>query len=140
MRMDLNNPDVRQGLLRQRLAAGQMLLANRVADEFDVSVDTLRRDLIALERTSAARRIRGGAVRAAVPAEPMHRRLRGAKAALAAIARVACGLVAGAKTLMLDGGTPVLALARTLRPVTDRVAVTPSPWIAVACQTTGSRS
>ena len=65
------------------------------------------------------------------------------RAGLAALARSgryrtssACA-VRGAKTLILDGGTTVLALARLFRPERGRMVITPSPWIAVVFQENG---
>lgn len=135
--MDLNNPDIRQDLLRQRLAGGEQLVVARIADEFDISVDTVRRDLIALEAAGAARRVRGGAVRAAIPAAPMDHRVQQVPGSHASLARAALDLVGDARTLVLDGGTTVLALARILPPAPDRLIVTPSPWVAIACMANG---
>lgn len=60
--MELNNPDVRLGILRERIAIGASLVAQDLATEFGVSLDTIRRDLIALELAGTAKRVRGGAV------------------------------------------------------------------------------
>ncbi len=135
--MDLNTPDTRQDVLRRRLAEGAPLVAHRIAREFGVSADTIRRDLIALEAAGQARRVRGGAVRAATPADPMSRRLAAEGPDLASIARRAAEICNACDTLILDGGTTVLALAHLIEPSRDRVVVTPSPWIAVACATNG---
>lgn len=135
--MDLNNPDIRQDLLHQRLADGEQLIAARIAREFDISVDTVRRDLIALEAMGAARRVRGGAVPAAVPVAPMDHRAQDMPGGHASLARRALSLCGDARTLILDGGTTVLALARILPPVRDRLVVTPSPWVAIACMANG---
>lgn len=133
--MDLNNPDVRQDLIRSRLAQTGRLVAAELAAEFDISLDTVRRDLIRLEEDGAARRVRGGAVPAAVPAAPLAERV--GSAAADRIAEAALPLIAGASTLALDGGTTVLALARRLPPHPGRLVVTPSPHVAVACQSRG---
>ena len=58
----LNNPVVRQNLLRQRLEAGDPLIAAELAKEFDISLDTIRRDLLVLESEGLVQRVRGGAV------------------------------------------------------------------------------
>ena len=135
--MDLNNPDVRREALRQRLTGGEQLVAVRIAKEFDVSLDTVRRDLIALEDAGDARRVRGGAIKPAVPAAPMEERLSQSSPAPPEIARAARSLCEGQTTLILDGGTTVLALARLLGPERGQMVITPSPWIAVACRENG---
>ena len=45
--LDLNCPQTRQSLIAERLDAGQPLIAAVLAEELGISVDTLRRDLIA---------------------------------------------------------------------------------------------
>ena len=66
---ELNNPDVRHHLLLARLLSGEQLVAAALADELNVSPDTIRRDLMALENSGVAKRVRGGAV----PLEPLGR-------------------------------------------------------------------
>ncbi|MEP3513130.1 MAG: DeoR family transcriptional regulator, partial [Lentilitoribacter sp.] len=60
--MNLNVPDTRQNLLAERLANGVQIVAPKVAAEFGVSLDTIRRDILALEAAGKAQRVRGGAV------------------------------------------------------------------------------
>ncbi|MEH6727084.1 MAG: DeoR family transcriptional regulator, partial [Hyphomicrobiales bacterium] len=48
---ELNNPVVRQSILTQRVEAGGTLVASSLAIEFDVSLDTIRRDILTLEET-----------------------------------------------------------------------------------------
>ena len=57
--MNLNNPDTRQQLLSDRVQAGAQLIAKDLAQEFDVSLDTIRRDILALVAKGKARRTRG---------------------------------------------------------------------------------
>uniref|UniRef100_A0AAN0MDU7 DeoR family transcriptional regulator n=1 Tax=Yoonia rhodophyticola TaxID=3137370 RepID=A0AAN0MDU7_9RHOB len=73
--MNLNIPDTRQQVLAERLARGQQIVASDVAGEFGVSLDTIRRDILALEADGHAQRVRGGAVPIARPAPPLHMRL-----------------------------------------------------------------
>ena len=47
--MDINTPEARQETLRARLERGLSLSLSSTAAEFDVSIDTLRRDLKALD-------------------------------------------------------------------------------------------
>ncbi len=123
---DFDSPELRQARLADRLSAGAALAALRLAEEFGVSVDTIRRDLAALERAGLARRIRGGAVPAS-PAPPLRERSCDLPDAL--LDRAACAL-SEARTLLLDGGTSVAALAHRLEPGRDRLVITPSPEVA----------
>ncbi|WP_110674648.1 DeoR/GlpR family DNA-binding transcription regulator [Salinicola sp. RZ23] len=132
----LNVPETRQELLAARLSRGDQLIASRLAQEFDVSLDTIRRDIIALERAGMAQRVRGGAV-AAVPAPPIQYRLPQRSAAADAMIQRALQEVAEAKTLLIDGGSTLLGLAERLPPRPGLLVITPSPWIAVACQKQG---
>ncbi|BBI48864.1 hypothetical protein HORIV_12850 [Vreelandella olivaria] len=65
----LNVPETRQQQLLAKLASGEQLIAQDLAVEFGVSLDTIRRDIIALEQQGKAQRVRGGAV-ATAPASP----------------------------------------------------------------------
>ncbi|QQA42392.1 DeoR/GlpR family DNA-binding transcription regulator [Pelagovum pacificum] len=127
--MDLNNPDIRQALLRDRLGEGLVLVATDLADEFGVSADTIRRDLIGLERAGVAARVRGGAVPVSPPARPLRER-RQDGAIPSELARRAAEQLQGASTLLLDGGTTVLAVAARLRPRAGLLVITPSPFVA----------
>lgn len=131
--MDLNIPDMRQQILTQRLASGAQIVAADVAQEFDISVDTVRRDLIALELTGKAQRVRGGAIPVARPEPLLHEKLRAGIKPPVAIIAAALDVLAGHKTIILDGGSTVLALAQALRPAKGLLVVTPSPWVAIAC-------
>lgn len=126
----LSTPDTRQDILRRRLAAGQMLAAAALADEFGVSSDTIRRDLVALEAAGVARRTRGGVLPVLQPAAPMgERRSTVAPALVAAAAR----LIEDGMAIAIDGGTTMLALARALPAAPRTLVVTPSPAIALIC-------
>lgn len=130
--MDLNNPDIRQSLLRERLTDGRQLVAADLATEFGISIDTVRRDLIALADAGAAVRVRGGAVPVRTPARPLHERRADRLGPSDSLITAALRAVAGARTLVLDGGLTVLALARALSPVPGLLVITPSPWVATA--------
>ncbi|MEM1130936.1 MAG: DeoR/GlpR family DNA-binding transcription regulator [Pseudomonadota bacterium] len=134
--MDLNNPETRQDVLGTRLRHGGQIVAADVASEFGVSLDTIRRDIIALETAGRARRVRGGAVPVLPPAPPLQDRLA-ERPAIPAIAARALARLEDCATLMLDGGATVLAIAERLPPRPGRLVITPSPWVALACQRNG---
>lgn len=111
----------RAAVLRQLDERGFVQLAP-LAGALGVSAMTLRRDLEEMEREGQLERIRGGAVRprGAAPVivdteEPeFQKRMDRALAAKEAMAALAAGLVAEARTLALDVGTSTLCLARRL--------------------------
>lgn len=135
--MNLNIPDTRQSVLEQRLKAGQQIVAAEVAKEFEVSLDTIRRDILSLEAVGKAHRVRGGAVPVAPPLSPLHQRIVEGPAPGGKLIAAALAQVGQAATLILDGGSTVLALARVLPAVPGRLVMTPSPWVAIACQERG---
>lgn len=136
--MNLNIPDTRQQALAKRLDQGSQLIAQELAIEFDVSLDTIRRDILALEANGKARRVRGGAVPIAKPASPMLERLASDHGVNQAIIDVTLAQIAHTPTLLVDGGTTTLAIISQLPKLDQRLVITPSPWIAIAAQERGS--
>lgn len=108
---------------------------NELAVHYDVTVETIRRDLSVLDRAGALRKVHGGAVPAPVSAAPetgvAERELTAApaKAAIAAVALEALDL-RGGMSLLLDAGTTTAALARLLPTGADLRVVTNSVLIA----------
>ncbi len=135
--MELNIPDTRQTALAERLNAGQQVVAIEVAREFGVSVDTIRRDILALEACGKAHRVRGGAIPVAPPALPLHERLEGANHVKAEMIGTALDEIGPAPTILVDGGTTTLCILEHLPVQKDRLVITPSPWVAIACQKKG---
>ncbi|OHV13907.1 DeoR/GlpR family DNA-binding transcription regulator [Kushneria phosphatilytica] len=133
----LNVPETRQQQLLARLASGEQLIAQELAREFGVSLDTIRRDIIALEQQGRAQRVRGGAVSTAPASAPLQYRVSTHTRAIDAIVARAASLTDDVDTLLLDGGSTVLAFAERLQPKTGLLVMTPSPWVAVACQKNG---
>lgn len=135
--MELNIPDTRQSELAARLSDGQQIVAADVAKEYGVSIDTIRRDILALEADGKAQRVRGGAVPIAPPAAPLHARLTENAPISQAIVSAAIREIGDAQTLLVDGGRTTLCIIENL-PVQDgRLVITPSPWIAIASQSKG---
>ncbi len=135
--MKLNVPGTRQAELAERLRNGHQIVAASVADEFGVSVDTIRRDILELEAKGKAQRVRGGAVPVSVPAMPMHTRLEEGTTISRDVVAAAIQEIGDVKTLLVDGGRTVLAVVEALPAQDGRLVMTPSPWIAIACQNKG---
>lgn len=135
--MKLNVPDTRQRVLAKRLDDGIEVVAIDVAGEFDVSLDTVRRDILALEAEGKAQRVRGGAVPVARPSSPLHARLSSKSEIKAELIHAAIHQIGTASTLLLDGGVTTLSLIAHLPLLEGRLVITPSPWIAIACEESG---
>lgn len=132
--MDLNNPEVRQQELAARLHRKEQLVVSEVAAEFDISVDTVRRDIIALEEAGLARRVRGGAVPLGPLPDRLTERLQLKDRFPPALIDAALAQVEGCSTVILDGGATALAVAGRLPRLAGRRVITASPYVAVACQ------
>lgn len=135
--MSATLPDARQQILRARLERGLPLELAVVAREFDVSVDTVRRDLKTLEHQGVARCVRGGAMPVARPSEGALHRMEGARPDLDRLVAQALPLVQDGMVLVLDGGSTVHALAQALPALPNSLVVTPAPAVALACLSAG---
>ncbi|SNZ19106.1 DeoR/GlpR family DNA-binding transcription regulator [Cohaesibacter gelatinilyticus] len=135
--MNLNIPDTRQSELATRLKEGQQLVAIELAHEFGVSIDTIRRDILALEAQGKAHRVRGGAVPIAAPAAPLHVRLTDGPPPDKNLIQSAIREIGDAPTLLVDGGQTILCVIEHLPKQQGRLVITPSPWVAIACQERG---
>lgn len=127
--LDLNNPDTRQRLLVERLQQNTTLVAKDIAQELAVSIDTIRRDLIALETEGLLKRVKGGAVPITSPAAPMVQRVKETTNWLRKDNYI-MGLINNSETIFFDGGTAALELAQMLPRQFTGLIITPSPLIA----------
>jgi DeoR/GlpR family transcriptional regulator of sugar metabolism len=110
---------------------GRVVVAELVAG-LGVSEDTIRRDLDALAGRRLLQRVHGGALASAAEGLPFERRLELDRDLKVALATAAVPLVEPARTLVLDGGTTALEVARHLPPDWDGVVVTNAPPVAAA--------
>jgi DeoR/GlpR family transcriptional regulator of sugar metabolism len=96
---------------RSRVQVGEL------ADELGCSEMTVRRDLESLERNGGLRRVHGGAVSVFLSAEETPYGIRALEHtdAKTAIGAAAAGLLADGETVILDGGTTAMQVARSLR-------------------------
>ena len=109
--------DRHRQIVEQVRGAGRVLVTE-LAEHFDVTPETIRRDLTALDRNGALRKVHGGAIPA--PALPETG---------AALARLAPG---SGTTLLIDAGTTTGSLARLLPSDSDLTVITNSVLTA-AC-------
>lgn len=96
-----------------------------VAARFGVADETVRRDLLSLERQGLLTREHGGASLAGVDAEtPYRRRERSQAAAKRLIAQAAARFVRDGSTIILDSGTTTHHMVEFLRSKRDLVVIT----------------
>lgn len=109
-------PEERRLRIQDLLKSRQMIRAEELADELAVSLETVRRDLLALEERGAIRRVFGGVapVGTSVGEPSFGDRLVQHADAKEMMARAAAQLVEPGATLALDVGTSVAAIAKHL--------------------------
>ncbi|WP_290058873.1 DeoR/GlpR family DNA-binding transcription regulator [Amycolatopsis solani] len=122
----------RRELLLARLAAEGKVLAKDVAAELGVSEDSIRRDLRDLATAGLCQRVYGGALPVSPAVADYAGRTAIATAGKDRVAAVAAGLVRPGSTVILDGGTTTLAVAKALPRDLEATVVTHSPTVAVA--------
>lgn len=122
----------RKELLLGRLHADGRLVAKDLAAELDTSEDTIRRDLRELAVAGLCQRVYGGAIPVAPAAASYARRQEIATASKQRVAAACLELIEPGSTLILDGGTTALEVARSLPNDAGLTVITHSPTIAVA--------
>jgi DeoR/GlpR family transcriptional regulator of sugar metabolism len=123
--------DERRHRILEHLRVQGRVLASDLVTEFDVSPDTVRRDLRELDEAGALRRVHGGALPRPGDTNPLPVRARRAPEAKATIARRAAQLVSDGQVVVLDGGTTTLEVARALPERLRATVVTNSLPIAL---------
>lgn len=124
---------VRQDNILVALERNPALRVGQIAEELNVSTETVRRDLTELESSGRLSRTYGGAVKNAGRFEPaLNERLSLKISERRAIAREAVHRYATEEALLLGGGATMIQFARILRDVPHRITVvTPAYPIAV---------
>ncbi|GAB3145914.1 DeoR/GlpR family DNA-binding transcription regulator [Amycolatopsis stemonae] len=122
----------RRDLLLTRLAAEGKVLAKDVAAELNVSEDSIRRDLRDLAAAGLCQRVYGGALPVSPAVGDYASRTSIAVDGKDRVAALAAGLVRPGSTVILDGGTTTLAVAKALPRDLEATIVTHSPTVAVA--------
>lgn len=109
-------PEERRLEIIDQVRTRPLVRADELASRFGVSVETIRRDLLGLEREGLLRRVHGGATRAEARAyeAPFETRRVQHIERKRAMGRLAASLVAPGDTLILDVGTSVAEVARAL--------------------------
>jgi DeoR/GlpR family transcriptional regulator of sugar metabolism len=123
-------PQRRSEIVR-RVKHGGSVVAAELAAEWQVSEDTIRRDLRELAADGLLKRVYGGAVNASPAAADYATRTEVATEPKKAVATTAVGLIEPGQTIFLDGGTTTATMCRCLPPTVDLTVVTHSPTVAL---------
>ena len=122
----------RRDLLLARLARDGKVVAKDVAAELGLSEDSVRRDLRDLAAAGLCQRVYGGALPVSPAIADYATRTTVRPEGKAAVAARAASLVRPGTTVILDGGTTALALAKALPADLAATVVTHSPTVAAA--------
>lgn len=120
----------KQAILAALKRDGQVI-AKVLSESFDVSEDTIRRDLRELAADGLLQRVHGGALPSSPAAADFVQRQQINTVAKSAIARKAAQLILPGQVAILDGGTTCVQLARHLPSTLQATVVTHSPSVAV---------
>lgn len=122
----------RRNLLLERLRADGRLVAKDLARELGISEDSIRRDLRDLAAAGLCTRVYGGALPASAASSDYATRRSVATDSKRRVAAHASSLIRPGSTVILDGGTTTLELARAIPTGLECEIITHSPTIAAA--------
>lgn len=121
----------RKQYILEALATEGQVIAKTLAQRWEVSEDTIRRDLRELAKEGLLQRVHGGALPASAAISNFSNRQHIAIEEKSLIAKSAIDLIQPGQTIFLDGGTTTLQLAHQLPADLNITVVTHSPTIAV---------
>ena len=121
----------RRQLILDALRTDGRVVAKDLAARWDVSEDTVRRDLRDLAGEGLLQRVHGGALPASPAMADFAARTAIASGAKEQVARLAAALVRPGQTVAIDGGTTARALAACLPGDLRATVLTHSPTVAV---------
>lgn len=132
--MDISNSVERRNEILALIQANGRVYVNELADKFQVSQETIRRDLNKLEDYRLIKKIHGGAVSSQFKFEhEFNERAKIAEAEKRAIAEKAATLLQPGDTVFVDFGSTTLEFARQLATIDQLTVITNSPLIANVC-------
>jgi DeoR/GlpR family transcriptional regulator of sugar metabolism len=120
----------RQNLILEQLRHEGKVLASQLSLAFNVSEDTIRRDLHELAEAQLIQRVHGGALLSSPTSPSYAARQKQATLAKTAIAQAAVKLIQNGQVLIFDGGTTVLQVAQQLPLDLEITVITNSPPVA----------
>lgn len=120
----------RRALISARLARDGEIVAKRLADELELSEDTIRRDLREMAAEGLLKRVHGGALPLVPPLPNFAARQEIAGDVKRRLGQKAATMIEARQTIFLDGGTSNAEIARALPRDMRLTVVTHSPTIA----------
>ncbi len=130
-KMDYSNALERRNIILEKLKTNGQVFVNELADDFNVSQETIRRDLNKLEELKHIKKIHGGAVIAQFGFElEFNQRARLAEDDKKAIAVKAAELIKPGDSMFIDFGTTTLEFAKQITNINQLTVITNSPVIA----------
>ncbi|MCB8882018.1 DeoR/GlpR transcriptional regulator [Acidisoma cellulosilytica] len=133
--------DERQQRIMEMIGTVGRVETDAIAAELQVSRETVRRDLLLLERDGKLRRVHGGAVRADPPPErPFRTRKRVQMDAKREIARTGVALIKPGSSCFIDAGTTTAAFAAELVRLSDLLVITNSLEVAMTLRAAQSNA
>jgi DeoR/GlpR family transcriptional regulator of sugar metabolism len=121
----------RKVMILDRLRDEGNVVARVLAAEWDVSEDTLRRDLRELASEGRLLRVHGGALPISAAAGDFDARRTVSTTEKQRVAKAAAAMVTSGQTVFIDGGTTAQALCRALPDSLSATVITHSPTIAI---------
>lgn len=125
-------PDERRIEILAILANEGRIKVPDLSRRLDVSVDTIRRDLIELEQSGQLSRVHGGALPKSPPSKPYKIRKQEQQPIVSEIACLTTTLLKNDQVIFLDSGTTTLEIARQLPDTLAATIITPSPHVLLA--------
>lgn len=121
----------RKKLILFRLARDGQVVARELAMEWDVSEDTIRRDLRELAAAGRLQRVHGGALPASLADGDLRAREAVSVREKVALGRTGAAMIRSGQVVILDGGTTAIQVARHLAPDLQATLITHSPNVAM---------
>lgn len=124
----------RQEAIIRYLAEVKFVRTEHLAEMFQVSPETIRRDLLELEKDSSVKKVRGGAVHSCLRAQELEyeKRMESNQVEKHAIALAAVAYINNGDAIAMNNGSGTLELAKVLAKERETLTIiTNSPDIAV---------
>ncbi len=123
----------RHQMILAKLEQEGKVVAAELCKQFDVSEDTIRRDMRILAQQGSIQRVHGGALPSSQnPVNFASRQQRGVSPAKRRLAQMAVSLLQENQVIFLDAGTTTLQIAKELPPDLHATVITHSPPIVTA--------
>jgi len=135
-------PEARRAAIFDLVEKTGSVSVERLAEKFDTSVETIRRDLGLLADTGSVRKVHGGAVRVSSSEESAFgERAKQNTLAKQLVAQKLGKVVSPGQSLLIDTGTTTLACAEALARIPGLIVITNSTRIAgaISSRENGSR-